>query len=156
MKGDLLFHRTFDESHQVIVGIAGGDFGIVGLDAVGRAEQEARLARLDHRQIVEAVAGGNGLKAAALQRADGGELGLLTSEVIAGDRAVVGDDQLVAEDRGVSEFLHQGLGELGEGIAQDDRLSKGTQLIHELLRPGHRVDRGDGILDLLQTQAVLL
>ena len=102
----------FDEREQLVVGVARGDVGVIRFDAVGCAEQEACLARLDHREIVEAVAGGDGLKTAALQRADSGQLCLFTAQTIVGDLAAVVHDQLVAEDRGPAELLHQRFSEL--------------------------------------------
>ena len=49
---------------------------MVGLDGGGALEQEARLAGLDHAQVVEAVPGGDGLEAAGLKGLHGGQLGL--------------------------------------------------------------------------------
>ena len=120
------------------------------------AEEEARLARLNHGKIVEAVAGGDGLIAHGLEGPDGGELRLLASEAEVRDLAAGGDHQLVAEQRRPAELLHQGLGKLGAGVAQNDGLGDGSELIQKLLRARQGVDGGDHVLDLLEAEAVFL
>ena len=60
-------------------------------------EQEPRLAGLDHGQIIKTVSGGNGIIADLLQGFDGRKLGVLDPHPEAGDFAVLGDFQLIAE-----------------------------------------------------------
>ena len=129
---------------------------MVLLDLVGALEEKARLAGLDHAQVVVAVSGGNGVIAHGLQGLHRGELGLLTAHLKAGDLPVGGHLQAVAEDGGPAQLAHQGLGKLLKGVAEDDHLGHGAQLIQKLLGPGQGVDLGDGGLDLLETQPVLL
>ena len=64
--------------------------------------------------------------------------------------------QSIAEKRGHAQLLHKGIGELREGIAQDDHLGDVPQVVQELFRPGQRVDLRDGFLYLLKAQSVLL
>ena len=129
---------------------------MVRLDFVGALEEETRLAGLDHTQVVVAVSGGDGLIAHGLQGLHRGELGLLAAHLEAGDFPVGSHLQAVAEDGGPAQLFHQGLCKLLKGVAEDDHLGHGAQLIQKLLGPGQGVDLGDGGLDLLQTQSVLL
>lgn len=129
---------------------------MVGLDGGGALEQEARLAGLDHAQVVEAVPGGDGLEAAGLQGLHGGQLGLGAAHLEAGDLPAGGHLQGVAEQGGPVQLLHQGLGELLEGVAEDDDLGLLPQGVQKFPGAGQGVDGGDGGLDLLQAQAVLL
>ena len=129
---------------------------MVGLDLLRALEEEARLAGLDHPQVIVAVAAGNGLIADGLKGLHRGQLGLLAAHSEAGDLAAFGHLQGVAEDGGPAQLLHQGLCELLKGIAEDDDLGDGPQLIQERLGAGQRVDLGNGGLDLLQAQSVLL
>lgn len=129
---------------------------MVGLDGGGGLEQEAGLAGLDHTQVVEAVTGGDGLEAAGLQGLHRGQLRLGAAHPEAGDLAGGGHLQGVAEQGGPVQLLHQGLGELLKGVAEDDHLGLLPQGIQELPGTGQGVDGGDDLLDLLQSQAVLL
>ena len=111
---------------------------MLGLDGDGAAEQETRLRRLDHAQVVVAVARGDGLETAGMQRADRGQLRLIAAHAVAGDGAVVSDFQRVAEDGRPAELLHDGLGELLERVADDDHLGLRAQVVQELLGAGKR------------------
>ena len=51
---------------EVGVGLERRKVGIVGLDLVRRAEEEAGLGGADHAEVVEAVAGGDGSETAGL------------------------------------------------------------------------------------------
>ena len=55
---------TADEGEQLLIGFAGGKLRMILLNLLGGAEQESGFAGLDHAEIVVAVAGGDGLKAA--------------------------------------------------------------------------------------------
>ena len=101
------------------------------------------------------VAGGDGLHAAGVQRAHRGELGLGAAHGEVGDGAVFGDDELVAEQRRPAELLHEGLGELLEGIGDDDDLGEAAQLVQECAGAGYGVDLRDGRLHIGQAQPVL-
>ena len=52
--------RSLYASHQLAVFLECGDGRVIGFDGIGALEQEARLAGLDHAQVVEAVAGRDG------------------------------------------------------------------------------------------------
>ena len=80
---------------------------------------------------------------------------MLAAHLVVGDLAVFVHNQFVAENGGPTQLLHQGLCELGEGVGDDDHLGDGAQFVQELAGAGHGIDGGDGVLDLLQTQAVL-
>ena len=129
---------------------------MVGLDGVGGFEEESRLAGLDHTQVVEAVPGGDGVIADGLKAPHRGQLGLGAAHPEAGDLAAVRHLQGIAEDGGPAQLLHQGLGELLKGVAEDDDLGVLPQGVQKLLGPGERVDPGDGRLDLPDPKAVLL
>ena len=129
---------------------------MVGPDLVRALEQEARLAGLDHAQVVVAVPAGDGLIADGLQRLHRGQLGLRAAHPKAGDLPAGGHLQGVAEEGGPAQLFHQGLGKLLEGVAEDDDLGEGAKLVQERLGPGQGVDFGDGGLNLFQAQAVLL
>ena len=144
-----------DLFHQLVIGLAVGELRIVPDDRLGTAEENALLAGLQHVQIVEAVADGDGLVADGLEGADGGELGVFDPQLKAVDHAVVAHGQLVAEQRWPAQLLHQGAGELREGVADDDGLGEAAQLVQEFLCARQRVDLGDGLLDFLQAEAVL-
>ena len=62
----------------------------------------------------------------------------------------------VAEDSRPAELFHKWRSELSEGIADDDSLANGAELIEELFSAGHRVDLSDSILNLLKSESVLL
>ena len=102
-----------------------------------------------------AVAGGDGLEAAGLQRLDRRELGVLTAHVVTGDLTVLRDDELVAEEGRIAEFRDQRTGELGEGVGQDDDLGLFAERVEELLRAFEGLDGGDDLLDLFQAETVL-
>ena len=129
---------------------------MVGFDLLRALEEEACLAGLDHPQIVEAVAAGDGVIADGLQGLHRGELGLLTAHLVAGDLAVLRHLQGVAEDGGPAQLFHQRLGKFLKGIAQNNHLGGGPQLVQKRLGAGQRINLGDGVLDLLEPQAVLL
>ena len=95
----LSLQRRADGGEQVVERLVGGVLGVIPLDLLRRAEQEAGLAGLDHAQIVEAVAGGDRLIADGLQRADGRELRLLAAHLVAEDLAVGRDLERVAQQR---------------------------------------------------------
>lgn len=69
-----LSHSLLDGGEQVVVFLERGQVGVLCLDGIGAAEQEARLAGPDHPQVVMAVARRDGVEAAGLQRAHGGQL----------------------------------------------------------------------------------
>ena len=58
--------RGLDGARQVLEGLVRGDLRMLGLDGDGAAEQETRLRRLDHAQVVVAVARGDGLETAGM------------------------------------------------------------------------------------------
>ena len=151
----LSLQRGADGGEQVVERLVGGVLGVILLDLLRRAEQEARLAGLDHTQIVEAVAGGDRLIADGLQRADGRELRLLAAHLVAEDLAVRRDLERVAQQRRIAELLHQRHRELLERVAEDHDLRLAAQRVEKLLRAGHGVDLGDRLLNLLELQAVL-
>ena len=70
----MLVQFFFDSREKLVVGFVGGDVGVVGDNACGSLEQEARLARLYHAEVVVAVAACDSFAAAGLQRSDGGVL----------------------------------------------------------------------------------
>ena len=129
---------------------------MVGLDGGGALEQEARLAGLDHAQVVEAVPGGDGVIADGLKAPHRGQLGLGTAHPEAGDLTAVRHLQGIAEDGGPAQLLHQGLGKLLKGVAEDDDLGLLPKGVQKLLGSGERVDLGDGVLDLPNPKAMLL
>ena len=140
---------------KFLIGFAGGQLRIILFDLLSGAEQDTGLAGLDHAQVVVAVAGGDGLKADTLQGFDGGQLALFHPDAVTGDHTVFPDLQLVAEDGGPAQFLHQGRSKLGKGVGQNDRLGFAAQGVQEFLRAGHGIDGGNGVLNILQAQAVL-
>lgn len=92
-----LHHRPFNGIQQFIICLISRNIRIIGLDLVCASEKEARLAGLDHAQIVIGITAGNGLKSDGLQRLDCAELGLLCTHLEACDLAVVCYFQCVAE-----------------------------------------------------------
>lgn len=58
-----LLQCKFDGSQQLVEILVSGDLGVISLDLFGAAEQKACLACLDHAEVIEAIAGGDGLKA---------------------------------------------------------------------------------------------
>ena len=74
----------------------------------------------------------------------------------AGDGAVFGHFQCVAEEGRPAELFHQGCCKLGKGVADQDDLGEGAELIQELSCAGERLDLCDGILDLFEAETVLL
>ena len=129
---------------------------MVRLDLLRALEQETRLAGLDHTQIVIAVAAGDGLVSNGLQCLDRGQLGLLYPHFVAGDLPVLRHLQGVAENGGPAQLFHQGLGELLKGVAQDDHLGDGAQLVQKRLSTGERIDLCNRLLDFPESQAVFL
>ena len=125
------------------------------LDSVGRAEKEARLACLDHSEIVEAVAARDGFVTDGLQSADGGVLRLFAAHLIACYLAVRRDLEGIAEDGGHAELLHKRHCELLKGIAENDDLGERAELVKKLARAGHNVNTLDDLLYLGQTETVL-
>ncbi len=103
-----------------------------------------------------AVAGGDGLEPAGLQRFDCRELGVFAAHLVTGDLTVLRDDEFVAEERRVPEFRDQRTGKLGEGIRQDDDLGLFPKRVEELFGAFERLDGGDDLLDLFETETVLL
>ena len=85
-------------------------------DLLRAAEQEARLAGLNHRQVVVALARRDGLLADALQCPDGRQLGLLRAHAVIRDLAVLTHHQRIAEDRRPVQLFHQRGGELLKGV----------------------------------------
>ena len=103
-----------------------------------------------------AVAAGDGFKSNALECLYCCQLRLLAAHLESGYLAVRSNLKRVAEDSRHTELLHERTSKLGECIGNNDHLGDGPQLVEELLRAGHGVDLCDGVLDLLQTKAVLL
>ena len=58
--------HLFDRAEQLVIGLIRRNVGIVLFDLFGALEQKARLARLDHAEVVVAVAGGDRLEADGL------------------------------------------------------------------------------------------
>lgn len=102
-----------------------------------------------------AIAHGDGVEPAALQRFHGGELRLVATHLEPGDLSIRRNHELVAEQRGHAELLHERLGELREGVGDHDDLTAVAQLVQEFLCARQRIDSGDGFLDLLEAEAVL-
>ena len=128
---------------------------VVVLDLFRRAEQEARLGRFDHFEVVVAVAAGDGLKADGLKAAHGRKLGMLASHLDAADESVGVHLERVAENGRPAEFFHQRLCKFLKGVAQNDGLRLRSQLVEEFFRPRKRVDARDSLLNFLESQAVL-
>ena len=66
------------------------------------------------------------------------------------------DNELEECKATITKVGHQGLGEFLKGIAQNNHLCGGPQLVQKRLGAGQRINLGDGVLDLLEPQAVLL
>ena len=129
---------------------------MIFLDLLRAAEQESRLARLDHSEIIVAVPAGDRLKADGLKCLHRRILGLLDPHLKSRDLPVRSDLQGIAEDRRPAKLLHQRLRKLRKRITDNDDLTKLTKLIQELLRTRKRIDLLDGLLDLLQSQSMFL
>ncbi len=54
------------------------------------------------------------------------------------------------------ELSHERLGELLEGVGQDDHLGEGAEFVEEFLRAGQGGERADDLLDVGQFQIVLV
>ena len=129
---------------------------MVGDDVLWCPEQEASLGGGDHGQVVEGVPGGDGVVAHGLEALDGMEFAIVLPHLVVHNLSVGSHHQLVAEDSGHSQLFHQGGGELGEGVREDHHLGHPPQLVQEFLCSRKRVDAGDGGLNCLEPQLVLL
>ncbi len=89
--GDLIRKRLFDSSHKLIICFKRRKLRVILLNLLGAFEQEARLARLYHAEIVVAVAACDGIVAYGLKRLDGGELGVFYPHSEARYLAVLGN-----------------------------------------------------------------
>ncbi len=150
----LFLHFLFDCSKQLLIRLIRRNLRIVGFDFIGRAEQEACLA-WNHAEIIIGIAACDRFESDRLQCFDRGELRLLDSHLKAGDLSVVCDFQGVAEQGRIAEFFHQRCGKLREGVADQDHLGEGAQLVEELSCARQWIDLLNRSLNLFQSQAVL-
>ena len=82
------------------------------------------------------------------------ELGRRAAHLVAGDAAVGSNFERVAHDGGPAKLAHEGLGELLEGVGQDDDLGRRTQLVEELAGTLKGLDGVDDLLNLLDAHVV--
>ena len=93
-----------------------------------------------HIQIIVAVTAGNGFIADGLKCTHSCEFGMLHSHLKIRDRAVRCHFQAVAQKGGVAQLLHQRHGKFLKGIAEDDYLGKGAELIKKFLCARQRIN----------------
>ena len=119
----------FESSQQLLICFICGDLGEIRFDLIRGAEEETSLSSLDHIQIIVAVSGGHSFKANGLERSYSRKLGLLDAHAKACDLAVWSHFQRIAEQSGPSQLLHKRGSKLSKGIADDDHLANGAQLV---------------------------
>ncbi len=78
------------------------------------------------------------------------------AQVVVGDPAVLGDFELMAEQGRPAELPHQRLGEVVEGVGQDDHLETLAQAVEELAGAFHGAHVADHRLDVLDFEPMLV
>ena len=81
---------------------------------------------------------------------------MLDAHLEARDFTALRDLKRVAEYRRIAELFHERRRELRERVTQNHDLGKAPELVEELLCARHRINRRDGLLNLLEPEAVLL
>ena len=82
-------HCCLDRCKKLIIGLECRELRIILLDLLGRAEEEACFTRLDHAEVIEAVAACDRIEADRLERLDGCQLGFFAAHLVAGNCAVL-------------------------------------------------------------------
>ena len=118
-------------------------------------EQEAGVGLLQHRRVVERVAGGHHPVVQALEGRHGGLLLLRDPDPVAGDPVLL-HDQPVAQERRPAELAQERLRKLFEGVGEDHHLEALPQRVEELPASGQRLQGRDHRLQIRKAQAVLV
>ena len=150
-----ILHRLFDRLKELIIRLERCDFRMIFLDLLRAAEQESRLARLYHSEIIVAVPAGDRLKADGLKCLHRRILGLLDPHLKSRDLPVRSDLQGIAEDRRPAELFHKRFRKLRECVADNDDLTKIASL-SKTPRARKRIDLLDRLLNFFQSQSMLL
>ena len=96
----------FNKSQQFFIGICCWNFGEFCLECFGGAEQRARLALLNHANVVVAIAACNGFEIERLKRLYGLVFLIVGAQFVAGNFAIFSNLKGVAENGWITEFLH--------------------------------------------------
>ena len=118
-------------------------------------EQDAAVGLAEHRGVVVGIARRHDLEVELLQTLHCLALVVRHAQMIVHQNALGVGLQAMAEERRQAELAHQGLGEFGKGVGQDDDLVGLAQRIQEVLRTRQRLHAGNHGLDVGQAQLVL-
>ena len=113
-------------AQQVAVAIEGFELRELFLDGFGGVEEEADVGFAEHGGVVEGITGGDDVVVEILQGGDRFLLLIRLAEAVVDD-AAVDDFQLVAEEGGPIELLHEWLGKFLEGVGENDHLGQGAK-----------------------------
>src|SRR5579884_1493394 len=150
-----LLHRLFDQLHQVVVGLDGFELRELLLNRNGSMKQKPNICLAEHRGVVEGITGGDDVIIEKLQGRNRLLFLVRLAQAIIDD-AVVLDFEFVAKERGPIELLHQRLGELLEGVREDDDLRDCAEFVQKFLAAGQGAQRRDDLLDVGQFEAMLV
>jgi hypothetical protein len=121
-----------------------------------RVEQDAGVGFGEHRRVVVGIAGGDDLEVEFLEALHRFLLLVRHAQMVVHHEAGRVGFQLVAEQHRHVQLRHQRHGELVEGVGQDDDLEIAAQGVEEIAGAIHRPHVGNHLLDVGQTEQVLL
>ena len=137
---------------QLGVGLGGLQLRELGHDGVRRAEEAALVGLQEHARVVEGISRSEHLEVQVLQVLY--HLGLLVgkAQVVAHD-AVVLYFQVMAEDGGEGEVLHDGVGEFLERVRKNNHLGFVAEFVHKVAGAVEKSEVCDHVLDVRKLDA---